>query len=98
VTDRVLAAKGRVGVYLGVWQASTLGTSPSAYGVLGSASTAVLAARVANTYDFQGPALTVTAQMLLSILVSAANPRLLNLPTLLNLQTLLKWPFESLIP
>jgi acyl carrier protein len=27
--------------------------------VLGSASTAVLAARVANTYDFQGPALTI---------------------------------------
>jgi 3-oxoacyl-(acyl-carrier-protein) synthase/acyl carrier protein len=59
VADRVLAAKGRVGVYLGVWQASALGPSASAYGVLGSASTAVLAARVANTYDFQGPALTV---------------------------------------
>jgi acyl transferase domain-containing protein len=50
----------RCGVYIGAWQEPPQVSSrpPSAYRVLGT-SLAAMASRVANTYDIQGPAITI---------------------------------------
>ena len=48
----------RVGVYLGAWQPVVSDTRASAYAAIGS-SLSALAARVANAYNLQGPAVTV---------------------------------------
>jgi len=53
------AVPDRCGVYLGAWQEQPRASQkPSAYRVLGS-SLAAMSSRVANTYNFQGPAITV---------------------------------------
>jgi len=56
--SKVLSNKERVGVYMGVWQTAPLPADKSAYSVLGSAHSA-LASRIANAFDFQGPAMAV---------------------------------------
>ena len=50
----------RVGVYIGAWQeiTPTASTGTSAYQTIGT-SLSALAARVANAYDLQGPAMTI---------------------------------------
>ena len=48
----------RVGVYVGAWQPVVSDTRASAYAAIGS-SLSALAARVANAYNLQGPAVTV---------------------------------------
>eukprot|EP00434_Breviolum_minutum_P038188 symbB.v1.2.033867.t1/scaffold4270.1/size42129/3 len=48
----------RVGVYIGAWQEVSISTKTSAFHAIG-ASLSALAARVANTYDLQGPAVTI---------------------------------------
>eukprot|EP00930_Biecheleria_cincta_P054812 TRINITY_DN41211_c0_g1_i1.p1 TRINITY_DN41211_c0_g1~~TRINITY_DN41211_c0_g1_i1.p1 ORF type:complete len:1928 (-),score=287.72 TRINITY_DN41211_c0_g1_i1:320-6103(-) len=59
VAQAAKATPHRVGVYIGAWQSATPRQSPpSAYGVVGS-SLSILAARIANTYNLQGPAMTV---------------------------------------
>jgi len=55
--DKILSNLDRVGVYLGIWQTQPI-QGPSVYSILGSAQCA-LASRIANTYDFQGPAVTI---------------------------------------
>lgn len=53
------ARRERVGVYVGAWQEVSNGkTGASAYHTIG-ASMSALAARVANAYDLQGPAMTI---------------------------------------
>lgn len=53
------ARRERVGVYVGAWQEVSNGkTGASAYHTIGS-SLSALAARVANAYDLQGPAMTI---------------------------------------
>ena len=52
-----LSNRERVGVYIGAWQPPGL-RAKSAYAALG-ATLSALAARVANSYDLQGPALTL---------------------------------------
>jgi acyl transferase domain-containing protein len=55
----VLAQKERCGVYLGAWREPPReARRASAYQVLGT-SLAAMASRVANFYDFQGPAITI---------------------------------------
>ena len=56
--NTVMASRHRVGVYMGVWQTQQMPDAPSAYSVLGNAHSA-LASRIANTYDFQGPAVAI---------------------------------------
>lgn len=53
-------ARERVGVYIGAWQeiTPTASTGTSAYQTIGT-SLSALAARVANAYDLQGPAMTI---------------------------------------
>lgn len=48
----------RVGVYVGAWQEVSSTSRVSAYHTIG-ASLSALAARVANAYDLQGPAMTI---------------------------------------
>ena len=57
VTAAVLSNRERVGVYIGAWQPPGF-LGKSAYAALG-ATLSALAARVANSYDLQGPALTL---------------------------------------
>ncbi|CAE8590436.1 unnamed protein product [Polarella glacialis] len=54
------AKPDRCGVYLGAWQEppQVAARTPSAYRVLGT-SLSAMASRVANTYDIQGPAMTI---------------------------------------
>lgn len=54
----VQRVRDRVGVYIGAWQGVASSGKPSAYHAIG-ASLSALAARVANAYDLQGPAVTV---------------------------------------
>ena len=54
----VQRVRERVGVYIGAWQGVANSGKPSAYHAIG-ASLSALAARVANAYDLQGPAVTV---------------------------------------
>ena len=54
----VQAQPERVGVYIGAWQEGPNSDKPSAYHAIG-ASLSALAARVANAYNLQGPAVTV---------------------------------------
>ena len=56
-TAAALSNRERVGVYIGAWQPPGL-QAKSAYAALG-ATLSALAARVANSYDLQGPALTL---------------------------------------
>ena len=54
----VQKVRERVGVYIGAWQGVANSGKPSASHAIG-ASLSALAARVANAYDLQGPAVTV---------------------------------------
>ncbi|CAE7269691.1 mpaC, partial [Symbiodinium microadriaticum] len=56
--EEALAQPERVGVYVGAWQPAISDPRASAYAVIGS-SLSALAARVANAYNLQGPAVTV---------------------------------------
>ena len=58
----VLSNRERVGVYIGAWQPPGF-QAKSAYAALG-ATLSALAARVANSYDLQGPALTLNTARL----------------------------------
>jgi len=55
--NKMLANLDRVGVYLGIWQSQPI-QGPSVYSILGSSQCA-LASRIANKYDFRGPAMTI---------------------------------------
>ena len=56
--EEALAQPEHVGVYVGAWQPAISDPRASAYAVIGS-SLSALAARVANAYNLQGPAVTV---------------------------------------
>ena len=59
VTEAVLANRERVGVYIGAWQSpADDATKRSAYAAIGT-SLSALAARVANVFNLNGPALTI---------------------------------------
>lgn len=58
VLAEAVSSPDRCGVYIGAWQEPPRTESPSAYRVLGT-SLSAMAAKVANKYNLQGPALTI---------------------------------------